>query len=164
MNSYDTSVQSVAGASTKMNSSPLFRMLLGFMSPVFGLFDDYWFYIYHQNTWDNFFIFPDLLVIMYTVNQERILPDYLRFADRITIDQFCQSKYFENYTHERIMKIDDQMVYIAENFQEIILRQFPFIVVGLILIKLITVLIRKTCLKNLGSNVKKRVQSIGGNF
>jgi hypothetical protein len=60
-------------------------MLLGFLSPFFGLLDDYWFYIYHNNQWNDFVFFPDILVMMYVANQQRIIPDYLRFTDSMTI-------------------------------------------------------------------------------
>jgi len=36
-----------------MNSVPFCRTLLKFMSPMFGFFDDYWFYIYHDRSYEN---------------------------------------------------------------------------------------------------------------
>jgi hypothetical protein len=138
----------MAAASTKLNSSPFLRMMLGFLSPLFGLFDDYWFYIYHNNTWQNFTIFPDLLVLMYVVNEERIISDFFSFSDSITIDYFRHSNYFENYTNDRIMQIDQKIIYTALTFEAIIFRQFPFLIVGFILIKLFVLIIRKCFLNS----------------
>lgn len=130
-----------------MNSSPLYRILFGFLTPFFGFFDDYWYYIYHRNNWDHFVFFPDILVFIYLVNRERILPDYLRISESLTIPAFKNSSYFENYTDKRILQIDEQMTYAEQNLEEIILQQFPFLILALLCIKFITILI-KCSLKN----------------
>lgn len=39
-----------------------------FLFPLFSFFDDYWYYIYHSNSYRNLDVFRDGLVFMYIAN------------------------------------------------------------------------------------------------
>ena len=136
-------MQTVAHTTTLLNSSPLYRLFLGFLTPVFGLFDDYWFYIYHQNSFKGLEILPNILVFMYIVNGQRILPDYLSMPEDLTISAFSESQNYENYTNERILLIDENMTYLEQNLEPLILEQYLFDIFILVLIALLVKMLKK---------------------
>jgi hypothetical protein len=51
------------------------RNLLKLLVPFFAFFDDYWYYIYHDNQFYQLQIIPCFLALMYKINSERIVPD-----------------------------------------------------------------------------------------
>ena len=65
-------------------------------------FDDYWYYIYHQDLYPQLDYMPAFLVFMYSVNGERILPDYLKFDSPLKISPFVKSNY-TLYTKPQIL-------------------------------------------------------------
>lgn len=140
-------MQTVADTTTFINSSPLYRLFLGFLTPVFGLFDDYWFYIYHQNSFKGLEILPNILVFMYIVNGQRILPDYLSMPEDLTIEAFSQSQYYENYTSERILLIDENMTYLEQNFEPLIFEQYLFQLIVFVLIAFLVKVLKKCAQK-----------------
>ena len=136
-------MQTVAHTTTLLNSSPLYRLFLGFLTPVFGLFDDYWFYIYHQNSFKGLEILPNILVFMYIVNGQRILPDYLSMPEDLTISAFAESHNYENYTNERILLIDENMTYLEQNLEPLILEQYLFQIIVFAFMALVVKVLKK---------------------
>ena len=136
-------MQTVAHTTTLINSSPLYRLFLGFLTPLFGLFDDYWFYIYHQNNFKGLEILPNILVFMYIVNGQRILPDYLSMPEDLTLEAFSQSQYYENYTSERILLIDENMTYLEQNFEPLLFEQYLFQLIVFVLIAILVKALKK---------------------
>lgn len=136
-------MQTVAYTTTLINSSPLYRLFLGFLTPLFGLFDDYWFYIYHQNGFKGLEILPNILVFMYIVNGQRILPDYLSMPEDLTIEAFSQSQCYENYTSERILLIDENMTYLEQNFEPLLFEQYLFQFIVFVLIAVLVKVLKK---------------------
>jgi hypothetical protein len=53
------------------------RKQLFFLSPLFMLFDDYWYYVYHDNNLTNLVIIPTFLNFMYEANQDRLFPNFI---------------------------------------------------------------------------------------
>lgn len=88
-----------------LNSSPIVRTLIPFLSPLFIFFDDYWYYIYHNDLYTNLVTMQDFLVFMYVVNSERIVPDFLRFDNYIQPKSYGTSN-FTQYTNKQIIVVD----------------------------------------------------------
>lgn len=137
--------------STLINSSPLYRLFLGFLTPIFGLFDDYWYYIYHQNTFKELEILPNFLVFMYIVNGQRILPDYLSIPADITIEPFADSSQsYNNYTNQRILLIDENVTYLEQNLEPLIIKQDIFLLIAFALLAVLLRILKK-CTKKLNA-------------
>jgi hypothetical protein len=128
-----------------INSSPLYRLIFTFLTPVFGLFDDYWFYVYHDNPYQSLKVMPGILVFLYMVNKERILPDYLRFSDHLSLTVFKHSDYYGNYTNHRILTVDEEITYLEQNIEELVLQQFSLLLIFFLFLKFIVCLLKKCC-------------------
>jgi len=93
-----------------LNSVPMVRSLLKFLVPFFAFFDDYWYYIYHDNEFYQLETIPAFLVIMYKVNSERVMPDIFdseKIQNSYDIRPYFKSS-FRNFTNIQIEKINDQ--------------------------------------------------------
>jgi hypothetical protein len=76
------------------------------------------------------------LVFMYTINQERILPDFLNFGTPFNFSLFIHSNY-TNYTHTQIYSVDNHQTYFAENVQSMIFQQYLLTLLGVTFVKIL---------------------------
>jgi hypothetical protein len=68
-------VATVSGAKN-VASTPALRNILPFLAPVMNFFDDYWYYIYHDNNMTHLSAMPSFLNLMYQINKERFSPQF----------------------------------------------------------------------------------------
>ncbi len=73
---------------------------------------------------------------MYTINQERIFPDYLTFDNPIELSHSVSSNYIK-FTNRQIMEIDNTSTYLVENLQHMLFEQFFFVAVIFVIVKII---------------------------
>ena len=60
----------------RLVTTPALRNNLPFVAPLMDFFDDYWYYIYHDNNMDNLSAMPNFLNIMYQINNARFTPQF----------------------------------------------------------------------------------------
>ncbi len=59
---------SMSSASQSINSLPNVRVFFGFLFPLFSIFDDYWYYSYHNRDYKNLFITATFFQMIQDVN------------------------------------------------------------------------------------------------
>ncbi len=104
----------MSSASQSINSLPNVRVFFGFLFPLFSIFDDYWYYSYHNRDYKSLFITATFFQMIQDVNNQKMIPSFIdtNFTNQVTIDSYVVSDY-SNYTNSQILLIDGGQTYFV---------------------------------------------------
>jgi hypothetical protein len=126
--------------SNSVNSVPGLRNYMPVLMPLFSFFDDYWYYIYHEDTYKQLLITPGFIGTMYLMNQQRTNLSYLNFPVFINLNTKITSNYSQ-YTNIQVSQVDQQQTYLIQNIQGLIFQQYVLLAVLMGTVKLVSVLL-----------------------